>query len=149
MDIQNVRDMTPIDFDLDGDIDIITTSINLYAKVTLLDNDGSGSFSSTPIIDDPPYGYTFYTSVNDFDLDGDIDVILSSAYQSIWSYENLGDNTLGTESYIGSRERGGGKLIAFDFDGDGMLDILTANAYYNKIGWLRNEGRKVVLELQE
>jgi len=149
LDIQNVRDMTPIDFDLDGDIDIITTSINLYAKVTLLDNDGSGSFSSTPIIDDPPYGYTFYISANDFDLDGDVDVILSTYSQSLWSYENLGDNTLGERNLLGSSQSGGNRPYAIDIDGDGMLDILTANAYYNKIGWLRNEGRKVVLELQD
>lgn len=81
------------DFDGDGDIDISSAgrASNTTAHLVIHENNGEGEF--TPITISKNEFYTQYLSSGDFDLDGDLDIIISTRGEnSIYSFaifENL------------------------------------------------------------
>lgn len=113
--IMNSPEIQPIDYDNDGDLDILCRS-NFYALeprgTFLLENLGNGNFLS-----DGPKIMTVasikYTS-EDFDLDGDLDI--ASCYENRIMY---------TELELNNKTTATGRVF-FDLNENGLLDSTDA-----------------------
>ena len=119
------------DMDGDGypDLVIAHTGNVLAPKVSVMFNRGNGSFGD-PVLYDAP-GQTMEVVLEDLDGDGDRDAAFAqsddgSAGSRVLVYENTGDGTLlPYVSYtVGTGPTG---LVATDVDGDGDLDLVSAN----------------------
>jgi hypothetical protein len=123
------------DLDADGDVDIASTNPEAGA-VLVSRNTGSGVFEE-PVSYDVEWPYKLVAA----DMDGDGDLELVSAmggYSRISVLKNFGDATFGEESFmqVGSVYFG---LCVADLNGDGVLDIATANQYDDDISILLSE----------
>jgi len=96
------RGLDVSDYDLDGDLDVFSTS-EVGNSVCLHENTGSGSFAQPVIITNRAIGVNLVTTI-DMDGDGDLDVVSSSP----------GDNKIAWYEQLG-----GGPT---DTDGDGVFD---------------------------
>lgn len=125
------------DLDNDGDIDMYLSKcrgsapagdpqrINLYYK-----NNNDGTFTEAGEaagINDGAQSWS--TAIEDYDNDGDLDILLSNISDTNKLYRNNGDGTFtdiyattGIEAEVGSWE-----LQAADFDNDGWIDFLWQN----------------------
>jgi len=117
------------DFDNDGDLDIITSSLG--NKIGIHINDGIGGFSEEADIILETQVFLRDIITTDFNGDG-INEIVVSARNSIsvyWGDENLGYNesSNGDMTYLysiqGDEMAYFGKLLIQDFNGDGFPDI--------------------------
>jgi len=81
-----------VDYDRDGDLDLYVT---VYGGANLMFvNDGAGAFSSdATVVPGRGQGMDRRPAWGDYDLDGDLDVYLSSVYGDDICYENQGDGT--------------------------------------------------------
>lgn len=128
------------DIDADGDVDVLVTGAFEGASSTeLYLNDGSGemvSFSENDIFAQLSVGQN---SFNDFDNDGDLDILIvgtgdggvgSEFGINSWVYENLGEN-----NYILSDSLVGGyfaELDVADLNADGFLDFVVSGATFGQ-----------------
>ena len=132
------------DVDGDGDLDILSASIN-DSKLSWYPNlDGRGSFGGQQIISTSGSGATSIVAAN-LDGDEDLDIISSSMFDNkIAWYESFtgrgrvrfslfNDVAVGTTVSYWPRS-----VHAADIDGDGDLDILSASHNDNKIAWYEN-----------
>jgi len=125
------------DIDNDGDIDMYLAKcrgsapagdpqrINLFYK-----NNGDGTYSESGVaagINDGAQSWS--TAIEDYDNDGDLDILLSNISDTNKLYRNNGDGTFtdiyattGIAAQVGSWE-----LQAADFDNDGWMDFLWQN----------------------
>ena len=120
-------DLTVSDLDGDGDFDVATAD-NAADTITLLANDGKGSFglsATLPVGADP-------TSIEASDLTGDMapelivvadDPIIGPAVQVL---ENLGGAFGEPDAF--SVDADPNVVVGIDLDGDGVSDLVTANA---------------------
>jgi len=130
------------DVDGDGDLDIVAPSYrydgqNLYqAKLHILTNNGSGSFSApaTTALSDERF-YIAELELGDVDNDGDLDVITGNSYwnepihttessYSVWKSNGNGQFSQNTVALA----IGNTIPQLFDFDGDGDLDLNLVSA---------------------
>lgn len=136
-----------IDYDMDGDMDIITTkSYNIYVFENI---DGNGDFNlKTTITRNGRDGKNSYIHIIDIDGDNDKDII--SSYVGLYSsspytrtnivwHENIGGN-FSTENIISTINvsKNIESIYAEDLDGDGDMDIISAFYDDNKISWFEN-----------
>lgn len=132
-----------LDFDADGDLDLI--SANFGSKdISFLRNDGQYTFTSLSV-------YTsayFPASIDKGDIDGDgtIDIVYSATDQDVgngeigWiSYSGDG-STIAPNTIINTQN----DLVHFslvDIDGNGTLDILSGSSFNSgKVVWFSNDG---------
>ena len=112
----SVRDIEAIDFDLDGDIDIIFSIGDNDLRLYL--NDGSESFTSITVAIGADFnGFT----VDDFDNDGLLEIVAESDYK-VAMYKDIG-------GYIFSESIVTVSLLpdwidSADIDGDGSIDLV-------------------------
>ena len=132
------------DVDGDGDLDLLTANNNLSGTVSIRLNDGTGSFTAPATNPDPGVGHTpISVALGDVDGDGDLDLLTA----------NYGDNTVsvrlndGTGSFTApatNPDPGVGNapisVVLGDVDGDGDLDMLTANIADNTLSVRLNDG---------
>jgi hypothetical protein len=115
----------PVDFDNDGDMDIVQRS--QYLK--LWQNDGSGNF--TDITDQSVIGHMMHPRFvcTDFNGDGSADILVSFFNQSIWKGSSgllLGDGTgVFTDGTEQSGLSGYGPGLPFDKENDGDVDLIV------------------------
>jgi hypothetical protein len=135
---------TLIDWDLDGDLDILTVASGATTKVRVRLNDGAGAFGSATTVtlsgatgggDSTP----FFMDVvaDDFDGDGDTDLVtLGSSARVFWRQPD-GSFAAGP-SIIGPGA--GGFALAADIDGDGLKDLVAiiSNAVTSSIWTARH-----------
>lgn len=108
---------------------IYISSIQAYAQVSftdhIVDNTVNNARSIFPC---------------DIDGDGDLDILATSFNDDkvLW-YENLnGTGTFGSAIIISDNADGAYSVTAADFDGDGDMDIVTADHEGYEIGWYEN-----------
>ncbi|MEH6633551.1 MAG: VCBS repeat-containing protein [Halopseudomonas aestusnigri] len=80
-------------------------------------------------------------TTGDIDGDGDLDVILTSAFgDTVAWFENDGAGIFGAEQTISNSQDGARSVFAGDMDGDGDLDVISASQIDNTIAWFENDG---------
>lgn len=125
------------DYDNDGDIDMYLAKCRSGAPVgdlqrinLLYKNNGDGTFTEAAAaagINDGAQSWS--TAIEDFDNDGDMDILLSNISDTNKLYRNNGDGTFtdifattGIAAQVGSWE-----LQAADFNNDGWIDFVWQN----------------------
>lgn len=114
LSIGMVTDACLIDYDMDGDMDIV--AVGEWMAPTLLKNDGGKL--DVDIIDEDLSGIYFSVHATDIDNDQDVDLILG----------NIGKNN----KWKASKEKPF-RLYADDFDKNGRYDIVLANYSQDKV----------------
>ncbi len=114
------------DFDGDGDLDLVVAS-SADDRVAWYENLGATFGPQRLITDQAPSVAVVYAA--DLDRDGDLDVISGGAdsYDSdVTWYPNDGQGQFGEARLISADVVRTGDVFAFDLDGDGDLDVLSA-----------------------
>jgi hypothetical protein len=125
------------DVDLDGDIDIcMTTSDSPNGSMFWLENDGAGtSFTSHTVAIGLSYGTTVLC--RDFDLDGDVDVLVGMFTGSNF-YINTGANSLVFQRSAIAETGIPEQFVSLDVNNDGRLDVVGSMRLSNVIKWFGN-----------
>ncbi|ANY68681.1 hypothetical protein BBD42_21075 [Paenibacillus sp. BIHB 4019] len=135
------------DLDGDGDLDL-AVGCSEATQVSILLNDSAGSVLSLQAADRyAVQGSYSQVVIADFNADKKLDVVAAN-------YDEFGNNVNFSSILLG---RGDGTLLAsvnyevsgrqpssvtsFDFDGDGKLDIATANFNSNNVSIMRGNGK--------
>lgn len=135
------------DFNSDGFPDLATVSWNGTGYLSILMNDGKGGY-------EPPVTHELLLesldlAVADFDGDGDIDIVTSDTGRfwegiSVSLWENDGSGSFSFTAWFDMGNNGPSGITAADFDGDGDVDVATANDEYiecnNTVSVLFNNG---------
>lgn len=126
------------DYDNDGDLDMYLAKCRAGApandpqRINLLyRNNGNGTFTEVAAaagVNDGAQSWS--TAIEDFDNDGDLDILMSNISDANRFYKNNGDGTFtdvynatGIEAQVGSWE-----LQAADFNNDGWMDFIWQNS---------------------
>ena len=126
----NYKSISPADFDNDGDIDLLSVSLDGSLSIGWYVNDGLGNFNFlVPIDDYIPGEFTFFQSA-DIDNDGDIDIVAIN--EGYWDdigyfYKNNGNQSFERFDIIVSDDGYMNAMRLADLDGDGDLDLITSN----------------------
>jgi len=132
-----------IDFDLDGDVDIVV-GCNSYEgdTIAIFLNDGYGNFEA---LYHPKANNLFYTQCADMNGDSLPDIITIDDDLTYGYYTNLGNGLLGDWHYI--FDFTGEKLTeATDFDNNGFNDLLYyQNLNPGKWGIVYNNGNNIFI----
>jgi enediyne biosynthesis protein E4 len=135
-----------VDFDNDLKLDIFVCNYENQAFCLYKNDDGSNYRCASSIAGLMALGtlnVAWGTSANDFDLDGDEDIVVSNGHvmRSVESAQqpialvNTGNSrfvrqNFPEDNYFAKKWRGRG-LVAFDFDSDGDQDVLFTNVNQN------------------
>ena len=122
------RDAVVADFNGDGQLDVATADAEFFtsgATIALGDGDGQLLAVKKVVIDE--FGQWSFIDAADFDLDGDLDVVLghggTSEVQGIQVAFNDGDGDLSAGPALATDWFGPRGVCARDFDADGAPDI--------------------------
>ncbi|CAF1006875.1 unnamed protein product [Adineta steineri] len=129
------------DFNGDGKIDIVTTNY-LANNIGIFLNHGDGTFATQVPYDTGSGSTPPHVALGDFNGDGKIDIVTANfGTVNIGIFLNHGDGTFATQvTYTtGSGSTPYGIAVA-DFNGDGKIDVVTANYRANSITILLNNG---------
>tara|TARA_R110002049_G_scaffold285698_1_gene466665 strand:- start:34362 stop:35927 length:1566 start_codon:yes stop_codon:yes gene_type:complete len=151
-----VCDARPIDYDQDGDQDLIVAEFGFITEgsVQLLTNtgleNGIPQFESTVV--DERNG-AIHVPVVDLDEDGKMDflTLVSQEHESIEAHLNLGNGTFERKVIYQAADPAyaSSGIKAVDIDADGDLDVLYTNGDtfddhtakpFHRVQWLENEG---------
>ncbi|MCZ6819577.1 MAG: VCBS repeat-containing protein, partial [Calditrichaeota bacterium] len=125
-----------VDFDFDGDPDIVAASIKSGLK--WYENDGTGAFTKHNISETFLEAWTIHA--NDIDGDGDMDVVAASALpKEVAWFRNNGDDTFTKrtveEDYFETHG-----VFSADLDNDGDIDLMAAVWESRDVVWWENNG---------
>jgi uncharacterized protein (DUF2141 family) len=114
------------DYNNDGKLDIMT----MYAGtnlVTLLPGNGDGTFATAKTYGFGATDFNASFAAADFNEDGNLDVATGGCCNSLSVVEGYGDFAF-TGVLSPMVDSGGAVLVAIDFDGDGLVDIASADS---------------------
>ena len=139
-DWTNVLNITTTDINADGKIDLLidTEHDDTPDYIYWLENlDAAGNFSNPILID---IKTTSLGSLRSYDLDNDndLDILVSYYYNGSYLawFENLdGQGTFGPKQIINTAVQRATDASAADLNGDGILDIISASSFDDKIAW--------------
>jgi hypothetical protein len=125
-------DMAVADFNNDGKLDLLATGGDYNGNVSTLFNLGDGSFRQ--VVSRVP---GLMVAAGDFNGDGIVDIAITTNKVNI--YLGNGD---GTFQFLVSYPSGqfDSKIIAVDFDRDGILDLAIGMYYETSVGILLGKG---------
>lgn len=142
-----------IDFDGDGDLDLVTAGY-LEDKVTWYENDGGAPprFIAHVVTIDPnldwqmPEGFADGASsifAADLDKDGRMDVLVAAARANMiaWFHNDGGSPPAFTPRVITTSAMGAAAVRAADLNGDGHIDVVSASPADNHLVWYKNDGQ--------
>ncbi len=132
------------DLDGDGDMDVLSASEEDDKIAWYRNTDGLGTFGAQQVIVLADGARSVFAA--DMDGDGDADVLSASTFDDkIAWYENAdGLGSFGAQQVISSTANGAGDVYVADLDGDGDLDVLSADAVGNQIAWYENAGAQSI-----
>lgn len=135
--LSNVHSVYSLDIDNDGDIDIISGT--LQGIIWWENSDGAGMSWSEHIIDGECSGAQSVSSL-DLDGDGDPDVLAACYYDdSISWWENSdGSGTMWNEHIIEGDFTNALYVFPVDIDGDDDIDIVGSAWWDDEISWWEN-----------
>jgi Calx-beta domain/FG-GAP-like repeat/FG-GAP repeat len=125
------------DFDGNGKLDL--ASVGGFPSLSVLRGNGDGTFQAPTSIDVGPDASAESVAVGDFNADGKLDLgVLSevggTAYSDGAFYANVllgnGDGSFSAPSTTLLGSGGRAPVVVGDFNGDGKLDLATANSDY-------------------
>ncbi|WP_020532789.1 fibronectin type III domain-containing protein [Flexithrix dorotheae] len=115
------------DFDNNGSPDLAFLNNNTE-EIQIEFNDGSGNFSSGDILPLPGGSDPRFITTFDFDVDGDLDFVVTRAGDEIFSVlRNDGYGSFFPEEEFLSGGSFPADIVNADFDNDGILDFAIAN----------------------
>lgn len=146
--INNAYFLTMADFDNDGDLDFITSSVSLGMNGYLLycehkDLSTYPFYQSpfkTEVTVDQTLNYYADGQAADLDSDGDQDIVVSNpnSHELVW-YENTnGQGTFSSKKIISDSMPGVNKIFPADIDGDGDVDIAANQMGKGNLFWYEN-----------
>ena len=137
----NPQAITIADFDNDGYLDIASGDGNEFS-ILWAENGGCGNFGRNGLGNEASTGATLDIISDDFDLDGDIDVMraISGLEDKIAWHKNDGKGNFSGEIIITVEVDEPRSLFSADLNGDGLPDLLSTSRYDNKIAWYKNLG---------
>lgn len=144
------------DLDQDGLLDFVVLFSQQHEELNWFRNAGGGRFESRLIAraDNPAFGSSGFQLV-DLDGDGDLDILYTNGdmmdevsqakpYHGLRWLENMGGSFRGHDLLS---MPGCYRAVAYDMNGDGHLDIVVSNLYfdwpiedYPSLIWLENDG---------
>lgn len=130
-----------VDFDYDGDQDVVTSSIS-DSKLAWYRNDGGGNFSPQLLITRDIVA-PFLVNSADFDGDKDMDIIaISSSEKNLAWCKNNGNFNFSQRSIIDSSITELLALAVTDLDGDQYPDVIVSpNTFPRRTIWYKNDGK--------
>lgn len=145
--LQNPYESEAIDFDGDGDIDVLTVATWDANKVTLSENDGTGNFTTHELAVGAAAALSI--AVADVNGDGRLDIVTGgsatlvdglSSGSTISIGLNNGDGTFAEQTVAAGSYPSVWDVEIADMDGDGDLDIIGVNPNTSSIYILSNDG---------
>ena len=126
------------DIDGDGDLDVLSASID-DDKIAWYENtDGQGSFGPQLVIASPDAPNNVMGG--DIDNDGDMDIILDAASGNIiaWCENTDGQGSFGAMQTISTDVSQPSSVFLVDIDNDGDLDAISSSIQDDKVAWYEN-----------
>ncbi|MGH1362963.1 MAG: FG-GAP-like repeat-containing protein [Calditrichia bacterium] len=131
---QQGREVQALDYDKDGDLDILASAEGVPERLHIFENRGNNEFCAFQ----PGVAFRFI-EMFDIDGDGDFDSFGSTgAFDTeINWFENEGSTPF-TERFISSTDPW--TMTGGDIDSDGDIDLLAAVLIPNRLLWFANDG---------
>jgi hypothetical protein len=135
------RDVVPVDFDKDGDMDLATLAYSQGIIIELFRNDGTETFTRETLAHTPAATDTSTLlggdrlQIADLDGDGDLDAV-AGAYWDTRVYRNDGPGPLTQIVAVNIRTGDHTPVAVADVDADGRLEIVSSSSLASGLFWL-------------
>ena len=136
------------DINGDGQLDLLVANYgasSIHTGWDVLLNDGSGGFTSVSESLEPLFARCLSLTSADLDLDGDLDVVVSTQSGHLHLFENLGTTSAGLwrgTSLRSTIELGSsiGSVRSSDLNADGHLDLVACHRSQSYFSIIENSG---------
>ena len=142
--LPGISDPTAVDFDGDGDLDIVVGLRTAPGGITLLRNTGlpASGWTRTDLVTGISDCCHDEAIVDDLDGDGDLDLIIdpdTSSNINWWESDGGEPPSFTPRSFGTSLTFGEGlDIVSGDIDGDGDVDLMACD--FGKLAWFDNDG---------